>query len=236
MLGLMPMVEQAVILAGGLGTRMRPMTEQVPKPMLPVNGAPFLEHQLLLLKRHGFERALLLVAYLGEQIEKYFGDGSKLGMSVAYSYEPQPLGTGGALKLAEAKLEQSFAVLNGDTYLDIDYRAAARDFAQSASDAMIVAYANPQRTFRNNLSLNGNNRVAAYVKNGDERFTHVDAGVTYFRRSVLELIPANTKCSLEQEVFPQLIAEHRMMAWPTSTAFIDMGSPAGLAALEEQLQ
>ena len=230
------MVEQAVILAGGLGTRMRPMTEQVPKPMLPVNGTPFLEHQLLLLKRHGFTRALLLVAYLGEQIEHYFGDGRTLGMSLAYSYEPEPLGTGGALKLAAPKLEETFAVLNGDTYLDIDYRAAAHDFEDSGADAMIVAYSNPQRAFKNNLSLNGKSTVAAYLKNGDERFTHVDAGATYFRRSVLQLVPADTKCSLEQEVFPQLIAQHRMMAWPTSTAFIDMGSPAGLAALEEQLR
>jgi NDP-sugar pyrophosphorylase family protein len=232
----MPMVEQAVILAGGLGTRMRPMTEQVPKPMLPVKGMPFLEHQLLLLKRHGFTRALLLVAYLGEQIEHYFDDGKRLGMSLAYSYEPQPLGTGGALRLAAPKLEQTFALLNGDTYLDIDYPAAAREFGHSGADAMIVAYSNPQRAFKNNLSLNGSNKVAAYVKNGDQRFTHVDAGVTFFRRSILELIPADTKCSLEQEVFPQLIANHGMKAWPTSTAFIDMGSPEGLAALEEQLR
>lgn len=229
------MIEQAVILAGGLGTRMRPMTEQVPKPMLPVNGKPFLEHQLALLKRHGFTQALLLVAYLGEQIEHYFGNGGRLGMKVEYSYEPEPLGTGGALKLAAANLDEQFALLNGDTYLDIDYRRATQDFAACDCDALIVAFDNRARIFNSNLALNGANIVSAYVKNGDARFTHVDAGVTYFRRSVINLIPANTKCSLEQEVFPQLIAAKRMRAWPTTTAFIDMGSPAGLATLEAHL-
>src|SRR5436305_1410835 len=106
-------IEQAVILAGGLGTRMRPMTEQVPKPMLPVKGKPFLYHQLRLLESHGFRRALLLVGYLGEQIEEYFGsedfrskDAVALGLTIDidYSYESSPLGTGGALKNAAAKL------------------------------------------------------------------------------------------------------------------------------------
>src|SRR5208282_6436393 len=117
---------QAVILAGGLGTRMRPITETIPKPMIAVAGEPFLHHQLSLLRSFGIRRVLLLVAYLGDQIENYFGDGTSLGLQLGYSYESAPLGTGGALKNAEALLDDEFVVLNGDTYLAIDYAALIR--------------------------------------------------------------------------------------------------------------
>ncbi len=122
---------QAVILAGGLGTRMRPITETIPKPMIMVAGKPFLQHQLGLMSRAGIEEALLLVAYLGEQIQEYFGDGAKFGCKVSYSFEPSPLGTGGALKNAEAQLQDQFVVVNGDTYLAIDYCALVKEFGDS---------------------------------------------------------------------------------------------------------
>src|SRR5262244_3757312 len=96
----LPSEMQAVILAGGLGTRMRPITETIPKPLIAVAGKPFLQHQLELLRRNGVKRDLLLVAYLGEQIENYFGNGAAVGCAIEYSYEPALLGTGGALKNA----------------------------------------------------------------------------------------------------------------------------------------
>src|SRR4029077_9597920 len=114
---------QVLILAGGLGTRMRPITETIPKPMITVAGKPFLQHQLELLRGAGIAKVLLLVAYLGEQIREYFGDGAKFGCKISYSFEPAPLGTGGALKNAEAQLQDDFVLVNGDTYLGIDYRA-----------------------------------------------------------------------------------------------------------------
>src|SRR3954463_16106244 len=156
-------IEQAVILAGGLGTRMRPMTEQVPKPMLPVNGKPFLYHQLRLLEARGFRRVLLLVGYLGEQIENYFDSeaAAELQVAMSYSYESSPLGTGGALRNAAAKLDSAFVVLNGDTYLDVDYRSFCADFERSACDGMTVAYKNDdvgdvagtKTQLKNNLAL-----------------------------------------------------------------------------------
>ncbi|HKF24702.1 MAG TPA: sugar phosphate nucleotidyltransferase, partial [Candidatus Acidoferrum sp.] len=121
-----PSERQAVILAGGLGTRMRPVTETVPKPMIAVAGKPFLQWQLELLATSGIRSALLLVAYLGEQIEQYFGDGRRFGSSIDYAYELSPLGTGGALRNAEQKLRDWFVLLNGDTYLAIDYDGLAR--------------------------------------------------------------------------------------------------------------
>jgi NDP-sugar pyrophosphorylase family protein len=234
---------QAVILAGGLGTRMRPITETIPKPMIPVLGKPFLEQQLEVLHSFGFRRALLLVAYLGEKIEQYFGDGSARRWELSYSYEPSPLGTGGALKNAEAKLEDEFVVLNGDTFLMIDYVAARRAFRETNADAFVVAYEKPgsavahalANRLPNNLAVAPDGRVTAYRKHDPKGLTHIDAGVLFLRKKVLKELPPARPCSLEQEVFPRLIEEGRMQAWITSEPFYDMGSPEGLRALEARL-
>jgi NDP-sugar pyrophosphorylase family protein len=233
---------QAVILAGGLGTRMLPITTSIPKPMIPVNGKPFLHYQLELLARYGLRRVLLLVAYLGEQIEAYFGKGAAPGMELAYSYEPEPLGTGGALKNAAAQLDNQFVVLNGDTYLPIDYCALLQSFREKNNSAMIVAYrpateasADLVSRLPKNLAVSVEGRVTAYRKREPEGLTHIDAGVLVLRKDVLDAIAPQRKCSLEEEIFPQLIAQHRMEAWTTTEAFYDMGTPAGLEALSVRL-
>ena len=232
---------QAVILAGGLGTRMLPITTSIPKPMIPVNGKPFLHYQLELLRRFGLRRVLLLVAYLGQQIEAHFGKGASLGMNLAYCYEPEPLGTGGALKNAAAELDDQFVVLNGDTYLPIDYRALLRSFREKNNSAMIVAYRPATETSADlaghlpkNLAISADGKVTAYRKRDPHGLTHIDAGVLMLRKDILDAIPQR-KCSLEEEIFPQLIAQHRMEAWITTEAFYDMGTPAGLEALVARL-
>lgn len=234
---------QAVILAGGLGTRMRPATETIPKPMIPVGGKPFLQHQIELLAAAGVRRVLLLISYLGEQIEQYFGDGSSFGCELTYSREPSPLGTGGALKNAAAKLDDEFMVLNGDTYLAIDYGAFIRAFRGSQSLAFIVAYGKPRPAsagapagkVANNLAVTPEGGVTAYRKHDPAGLTHVDAGVIALRKEVIDRIPGGRKCSLEEEIFPSLICENRMAAWVTGEPFYDMGSPAGLEALAGKL-
>lgn len=232
---------QVVILAGGLGTRMQPITSSVPKPMIPVKGKPFLHYQLELLARFGLRRVLLLVAYLGEKIEAHFGTGRALGMELAYSYEPAPLGTGGALKNAEAQLEGQFMVLNGDTYLPIDYSALVQSFREKNAPAMIVAYgpstgsAELASSLPKNLAVAASGRVMAYRKRDPQGLTHVDAGVLVVRKEILSKIPRFRACSMEEEVFPQVIAEGQMEAWVTSAPFYDMGTPAGLEALAARL-
>lgn len=227
---------QTVILAGGLGTRLRPMTETIPKPMIEICGRPFLEHQLALIRANGLRRVLLLVAYLGERIEEYFGDGSSVGMQIGYSYEPVPLGTGGALKNAERCLDDSFLLLNGDTYLPIAYDAFINDFRQNKPGALIVAYnSNEPRGIRN-LSLDQDARVTAYRKRGSEDMTHTDSGAIILERDVLAEIPDGRACSLEEEVFPRLIEAGRMRAWTTSEPFIDMGTPEGIRMLSKRLE
>jgi NDP-sugar pyrophosphorylase family protein len=226
---------QAVILAGGLGKRMRPLTESVPKPMIEVRGKPFLQHQFELLGSFGIWRIVLLVAYLGEQIEKHFYDGAALGLHLSYSYEPEPLGTGGALKNAAALLDGEFLLLNGDTYLAIDYAGLSDAFRASEAMAMIVAYENSDARVPSNLALTADGSVAVYRKRDPRGLTHVDAGVIALRREVLAEIPASSKCSLEEDIFPKLIERGQMKAWVTKEPFYDMGSPAGLEALAARL-
>ena len=226
---------QVVILAGGLGKRMRPLTETIPKPMIEVRGIPFLQHQFELLRSCGIQRVVLLVAYLGDQIENHFGDGASLGLHLSYSYEPEPLGTGGAVKNAQAMLDEEFLLLNGDTYLAIDYAALASAFRTSDARAMIVAYENLDARVPSNLALSSAGNVTMYRKRDPRGLTHLDAGVIALRRSVLDEIPAGCKCSLEEEIFPKLIERGQMKAWVTTEPYYDMGSPAGLEALAERL-
>ena len=235
---------QAVILAGGLGTRMRPITETIPKPMIMVAGKPFLQHQLELLRDAGIARALLLVAYLGEQIREYFGDGAKFGCNVSYSFEPSLLGTGGALKNAEAQLQDYFVLVNGDTYLAIDYSELVRKFAEANCSALIVAYEKPAAVSQhipanilpNNLGVDVEGVVTAYRKRDPEGLSHIDAGVIVLKKGILAGFVTGQKCSLEEEIYPKLIARGEMRAWVTREPFYDMGSPQGLAALEEKLK
>jgi NDP-sugar pyrophosphorylase family protein len=222
------MMIQAVILAGGLGTRMRPYTETVPKPMLPVNGRPFIELQIELLREAGFRRFLLLVGWLREQIENYLGDGSRLGVQIQYSYEPSPLGTGGALKNAARMLEPQFVLVNGDTLLDIDYAAVVR---QAKGLLYIVAAPAEQA---GNLQVGHDGAIVGYSKRLPAG-GHVDAGVAVVRREVVDLIPSDRACSFEEEILPKLIASREAIAVVTDAAFFDMGTPAGLAALEAHL-
>jgi len=206
-----------------------------------VKGNPFLRYQLELLARFGLRRVLMLVAYLGEKIEAHFGTGRALGIELAYCYEPTPLGTGGALKNAEAQLESEFIVLNGDTYLPIDYRALLRSIREQNTCAKIVAYrpsgkgSSEAGSLPSNLAVSAGGRVTAYRKRDPRGLTHVDAGVLVLRKEVLNKIPRSRACSLEEEVFPQMIAEGQMEAWVTSVPFYDMGTPAGLEALAARL-
>ncbi len=222
---------------------MRPVTETIPKPMIQVAGKPFLQYQLELLRASGIDRSLLLVAYLGEKIEEYFGDGERLNLDIDYSYEQTPLGTGGALKNAEENLQNSFVLLNGDTYLGIDYSALLLKFATLQCAALIVAYKKPQGALSrlpadhvpNNLLVDKEGRVESYRKSDSEGLTHIDAGAIVLNKKILQMLPAGQRCSLEEEIYPKLIASGDMFAWVTQEPFYDMGSPAGLAALEEKL-
>jgi len=229
---------QAVILAGGLGTRLGSLTRKTPKPMVPVAGRPYLEHQLRLLRDQSIRDVILLTGYLGEQIEGYFGDGRRFDLRIRYSRERQPLGTGGALREARLLLNATFLLLYGDSLLPIEYAAAARRLTDSAALGVIVAYKDTfgQTAVSPNVALDRSGLVARYDKTtADASLEYVEAGVSCFRRDVLDLMPADGPVSLEQCVFPRLIERRQLAGLPTPQRFYDIGTPERLRDIEEYL-
>ena len=223
---------QAVILAGGLGTRLRPITEHIPKPMVEVAGEPFLARIVRWLAKHDFRRLLLLLGYRGEVVSDYFGDGHRFGVSIEYSREPSPLGTGGAIRYALEKLEDEFLLLYGDSYLPIDYKQVFGAFlTPSPCSGLMVVYDNrlADTGVTSNVAVDGNGWVARYAKNQlDADLQYVEAGVLCFRKQVFEALPAGRVVSLEQELYPELIANQQIRAFSTSQRFFDIGTPQRL--------
>jgi NDP-sugar pyrophosphorylase family protein len=234
---------QTVILAGGLGTRLGPLTRKTPKPMIPVAGMPYLEHQLLLLARQSLRDVLLLTGYLGRQIESYFGNGARLGLRLRYVRETQRQGTGGALRDARCDLAETFLLLYGDSLLPIQYAAATRRLTDSAALGLIVVYRDPsgETAVRPNVALDRAGLVARYDKTAatdphvDPDLEYVEAGVSCFRREVLDLLPAAGPVSFEQCCFPRLVARRQLAALPTAQRFYDIGTPERLRAIEDYL-
>ena len=230
---------QAVILAGGLGTRLRPLTEQIPKVMLPVNGQPFLLYLLRLLKDNGVNDVVLCIGYLGEQVQDFFGGGETLGMSIRYSQEKGALlGTGGALKQAHNLLDERFFVINGDTYLPVDYGDVENTFVQLNRQALMVVYDNHEDTgVRNNIALDGDSMVTGYDKESTcPGLKYVEAGVLALRREALNLLEAGQPVSLEQGLYPALIKHGELVAYVTPQRFYDIGLPQQQGILEAFLK
>ena len=180
----------ALILAGGYATRLRPLTEQVPKALIEVAGHPFLWHQLELLKRNGIRRVVLAVGYLGEQIQQSFGDGSQLGVSLNYSFDgPSLLGTAGAIRNALPLLPDRFFVLYGDSYLTCDYRLIEAAFRASNQLGLMTVYRNEGLLDASNVEYDGT-RIVRYDKtNRTPAMRHIDYGLGAFHRSSFASIP-----------------------------------------------
>lgn len=227
---------QTAILAGGLGERLRPLTLTVPKPLARVRGRPFLEYQFDLLRRHGARRVLLLVSHLGDRIERHFGDGREWGLEVRYSYEPAPLGTAGALRLALPHLDESFLLLNGDTYLEADLTELVSRYRTSGCAAMMVVYGNPPPQIApNNVAVTSDGRVSRYRKGEPAGMTHVDAGVYLLARATVEHLEVGRPASLERDVFPRLAEQGALAAFETPVRYYDIGTFERLEVAEKGL-
>ncbi len=227
---------QAIILAGGLGTRLKPITEKIPKCMAPILGKPFLFYLLNLLRDRGVEEVVLCVGYLGEQVRSYFQDGSRLGLKIRYSQEMEKLlGTGGALKLAESLLQEKFLVINGDTYLNIDYNQTFNRFDASGKKALIVANRSINGE-RGDLEIDKSAIVLRYDKEISKNLGFVNAGTLVLRRDIVKTIEAGIPVSLEKEVLPLLIGQSEVIAWVTQEKFYDIGTFTNLRLFETHIQ
>jgi len=226
---------QAVILAGGLATRLRPITERIPKSLIQIYDKPFLQYQLDRLRDEGITDIVLCVGYLGDQIVAYFGDGHKYGVNINYSYDgDQLLGTGGALKKAEEYLYEEFFLTYGDSYLSIDYQTVMSWFKQFGKQGLMVVYKNYDQYDKSNVSIEGN-LVKSYSKtNKTKDMIYIDYGASILRRDVLNLVPEGEVCSLE-ELFAQLIEQQQLLAYEVKERFYQIGSIDGLEEFKQYI-
>ena len=226
----------AVILAGGLGTRLGPLAEGLPKPMIPVAGRPFLEHVVLQLAAQGFEEILFLVGYRAEVVEAHFGDGHAYGLSIRYSREPEPQGTGGAFQFARPRIQRPFLMLYGDLFRPIDYAALCANLDGNA--LAVYPYVEGLTTIAcPNIGLSlDESHVECYEKDRpDLPLTHVDAGFGCFQPEVLDLLPKG-KSNFEARIYPALAREGRLRALPVTRDFFDIGNPSDLVHARQWLQ
>ena len=217
-----------VILAGGYATRLRPLTERLPKALIEIAGRPFLWHQLQLLKRSGVRRAVLAVRYLGENIQQQFGDGSEIGISLEYSFDgPVPLGTGGAIKKALPLLPERFFVLYGDSYLICNYEAVQKALNISGLPGLMTVYRNEDSFDKSNIEYDGA-RIVRYDKsNRSPSMRHIDYGLGAFQREAFAEIPAGEASDLT-DVYQGLLGAGQLAAYEVHERFYEIGSPEGL--------
>lgn len=223
---------RVLILAGGLGTRLRPAIGATPKSMAPVAGRPFLEHLLERAARGGSRRVVLLTGYGADTIEGYFGTGQEHGLEIAYSREPEPLGTGGALRLAASRFpDERFLVMNGDSFFDIPLPSLVDAHLRSgAVVTLALAHARELGRF-GGVEVGADGRVSRFVEKGEPvRGGLVNAGIYIIERGVLDAIAPGRAVSLEREIFPALVGEG-LHAVPFPGSLVDIGVPADLEAL-----
>lgn len=229
---------QAVILAGGRGERLKPITDKTPKVLVPINGRPFLEYQLKLLRRNEIRRILLLVGYMADQVKGYFKDGRTLDLNIEYVAEKELLGTAGALKAAADSLEESFFLINGDTYLDVDYRKVFDEFKKKGKKGLAVVYNNSlgDTGVKNNIAMDKDSIITDYEKASSRPSVNlVEAGVLVFDKKILSYIPELKKCNLEDTLVPRLIKERQLAGYLSPKRFYDMGTLEKLKELERVL-
>jgi NDP-sugar pyrophosphorylase family protein len=222
------------ILAGGLATRMRPLTDKIPKSLLEVAGEPFINHQLRLLRCHEVEQVVLCTGFLGKMLEDYVGNGDAFGLRVAYSHDgSMPLGTGGALKKALPLLGEKFMVLYGDSYLEIDYQDVVQTFLQSEVQALMVVYHNMGKYDRSN-TLYRKGRILLHSKKEPEpAMQYIDYGLGCFFYDVLRVWPEE-KFDLAC-VYAELARSGRLCGYEAKKRFYEIGSFDGLSMLRAYL-
>jgi len=220
------------ILAGGLATRLRPITEKIPKSLISVAGKPFLAHQLELLRARGIRHAVLCVGYLGEMIQRDFGDGEKYGVKLDYSFDGEKLlGTGGAIKRALPLLGDEFFALYGDSYLPVEYAPIAEFFRHSRKLGCMTVYRNEGRYDTSNVVFHDGEIVVYDKKSRLPEMRHIDYGLSLFKAAVFEKFPAEAPFDLA-EVMGKLVREKQLAGYEVHERFYEIGSPAGLAELE----
>ena len=225
---------EAILLVGGKGTRLRPLTVNTPKPMVPAAGVPFLTHQLARARAAGVDHVVMATSYLAEVFEPYFGDGSQLGLHLEYVTEREPLGTGGAIRNVASRLhsapDEPVLIFNGDILSGVDIRGLVETHTDSGADVTLhLTRVRDPRAF-GLVPTDDAGRVSAFLEKPqtpEEIVTdQINAGAYVFNRSVIDVIPAGRAVSVERETFPGLLeAGAHLQGMVDSTYWLDLGTP-----------
>lgn len=225
---------KAVLLVGGLGTRLRSVVPNAPKPMAAVGDRPFLELLIRQLAAQGIRRLILCTGYRAEDIEAQLGDGRTYGVSIEYSPEPKPLGTAGAVKFAERRLTNvpEFLVMNGDSFAQIDFQRLIAFHRESRGVATMAVIRTKNDKRYGTVQAGPNGHVNGFLEKAEaDPNGLINAGIYVFNHSVLAHIP-NEPCSLERDIFPKLLT-HGVFALEQQGMFIDIGTPEDYARAQE---
>ncbi len=227
---------KAVILAGGFGKRLRPISYLYPKPMVPINGKPFLEYLMNFLKIQGVSEFILCLHYMADKFIEYFNDGSKFGFKIKYSIEEKPLGTAGAIRKVEDHLDTTFLVLNGDTYLNLNIRRMLR-FHQDNGNLGTISLVKMRDTFRYGLvRLSDDRRIIGFSEKARAHVSegYINAGVYIFEKRILDYIPPNKRVSLEKDILPSILGKEKIYGFLVDGYFIDIGIPEDYYRLQNE--
>ncbi|MBI2578434.1 MAG: nucleotidyltransferase family protein [Candidatus Aenigmarchaeota archaeon] len=216
---------QCVILAGGRGERLRPLTDSLPKPMLPFGGKPLLEYHLSLLKRHGITDVVICGHYLFDSIKNHFGNGGAFGVKISYVHEEKPLGTGGAVKNAAGEIKEDFILLSGDVATNLDITALAGFHKEKNALATLVLRKTDHPEDSDTVQIDGQSRVTNFFFK-DEKIKKGNLGNTglfAFKKSILDRIP-ETPCNMEKDVVAGLIHDFPVYGYVSGDYIKDMGT------------
>lgn len=237
----MEKITQAVILAGGQGKRLKPFTNNNPKPMVTVNGKPFLEHLIELLKNNSIKEVVILTGYLGDQIEKYFENGSKFGIKIKYSYTPfsdekgEENLSGLRLKNAEKLLDNFFLLLYCDNYWPLQLDKLIRFYEKHPSDILVTVYSNLDNSTKNNIFVDKKGYVTKYDRSRvEQNLNGVDIGFFIVNKKVLQLLPESNS-QFEMEVLPELIVKRKLSGYLTDAKYYSISDMERVNMTEKYL-
>lgn len=223
-------IKQAVILAGGRGERLRPFTDRNPKPMVPINGKPFLELLIEMLRENGMKEVVILSGYLGNKIKDYFGRGSRFGIKIKYSYTPfldengQENESGIRIKNAQDLLDDIFLLMYCDNYWSLQIEKLERFYQEHNTEAMVTAYSNKDNSTKNNILIDDNGYVVKYDRSRMEKnLNGVEIGFFVINKEILKMIPEEN-CHFERDILPKLISQKQVSGYLTDRKYYSISN------------
>ncbi len=229
-------IKQAVILAGGIGTRLRPLTDNLPKPMIPINRKPFLEYLLELLKKNGIKEVILLLGYLPDKIREYFGNGSDFGIKTKYSIGDVSFETGKRIKNAEELLDDNFLLMYCDNYWPLNLKKVVEYHNNHNALVTVTIYTNKDNFTKSNMKVNDQGYVTLYDKSRKgKNLSGVDIGFFIINKKVFELMP-DTNFSFEKKILPKLIEKKQLAGYLTDHKYYSIGKIERLPITEQFLK